>query len=265
MVHAYGDVTALFGSGSCSGYLKSDGTCSTPSGGGSAFTGSTATSATGIGGTAAAPTFSLADESAKSPVRFEPATLSTNVTVSSFINLTAGAKFSVVWTQGASTAHTVSWDSLLANSACTISPTLGAWTEQFFEVGSNATSVWNTSCTSSDPSFALFNIVTDASPIAWGLGTQYFANATVTLNHSTTTRALNLTGLVNGGQYQLIVTEDSTGGAALTGGTGCAWLIQGGTGSGSFPIATTANAKNIISFTYDGANCWVTQGAFSAM
>lgn len=30
---AYGDVTALWASGSCSGYLKSDGTCDTPSGG----------------------------------------------------------------------------------------------------------------------------------------------------------------------------------------------------------------------------------------
>jgi hypothetical protein len=30
----FGDIVALFGSGSCSGYLKSDGTCSTPGGGG---------------------------------------------------------------------------------------------------------------------------------------------------------------------------------------------------------------------------------------
>ena len=34
----YADVTALFGSGSCSGYLKSDGTCSTPGGGGTVTT-----------------------------------------------------------------------------------------------------------------------------------------------------------------------------------------------------------------------------------
>jgi hypothetical protein len=34
----YVDVTALFGSGSCSGYLKSDGTCSTPGGGGTVTT-----------------------------------------------------------------------------------------------------------------------------------------------------------------------------------------------------------------------------------
>jgi hypothetical protein len=36
----YGDITALFGSGSCSGYLKSDGTCSTPGGGGTVTDGS---------------------------------------------------------------------------------------------------------------------------------------------------------------------------------------------------------------------------------
>jgi hypothetical protein len=35
----YSDITALFGSGSCSGYLKSDGTCSTPSGGVSSING----------------------------------------------------------------------------------------------------------------------------------------------------------------------------------------------------------------------------------
>lgn len=33
-VSGYSDITAVFGSGSCSGYLKSDGTCDTPAGGG---------------------------------------------------------------------------------------------------------------------------------------------------------------------------------------------------------------------------------------
>ena len=63
-----------------------------------------------------------------------------------------------------------------------------------------------------------FSTVTDGSPATWAIGGVYQANATLTLAHTTSTRAINLTGLVNGGSYVLVLKQDSTGGAASPGG-----------------------------------------------
>lgn len=95
--------------------------------------------------------------------------------------------------------------------------------------------------------------VADASPIAWNLTTA--PNGIVTLAHTTGTRALNITGVTNGNAYTLLINEDSTGGAALTGGSGCVWKISGGVGNNTFPILTSPSAYNILSFSYDGTNC----------
>jgi hypothetical protein len=98
------------------------------------------------------------------------------------------------------------------------------------------------------------------------LGGQSVTNGIVTLAHGTATRALNVSNLLSGGTYTLIVKQDSTGGAAMTGGTGCTWLTPGGLGTGAFAISTVPNAINIIAFTYDGTNCLVIPAAaFSAM
>jgi hypothetical protein len=129
------------------------------SGGGSVFTGSTATATTGITGTAAVPILSLSDQSVKSPVRFEiTLTASTNVTGVTVNNKTAGAKFSVVWTQPASNMDTVTWGGSVANTPCTISAAASAKTEQSFEVAADGATVYTTGCVD----------ITDA-PITGGL------------------------------------------------------------------------------------------------
>jgi len=138
-------------------------TAATPSSGGSVFTGSTATASTGITGTAAAPVLSLSDQSVKSPVRVEIAlTASTNVTSVTINNKTAGAKFSVVWTQPSANMDSVTWGSSVSNTPCAVSQTASAWTEQLFEVASDGATVTSTGCTSSDPAVPWVNLQSTA-------------------------------------------------------------------------------------------------------
>lgn len=98
-----------------------------------------------------------------------------------------------------------------------------------------------------------FATVTDASPIAWTLNGA--VNGTVTLNHATATRALNVSGLTSGTFYSLIVKQDATGGAAMTLGTGCTWKVSNA-GAGAIALSAAANAIDVLSFTYDGTNCY---------
>jgi hypothetical protein len=102
--------------------------------------------------------------------------------------------------------------------------------------------------------------VTDASPIAWSLASSTVTNGVVVLNHATSTRALNLTNLVNGGFYTLLVEQDGTGGALMTLGSGCTWKVVNG-GSGAIVLSAAPNAIDILSFTYDGANCYAVLGS----
>ena len=98
--------------------------------------------------------------------------------------------------------------------------------------------------------------LTDGAPITWAIpaGVQ-LPNATVTLVHTLSTRALNITGLVSGASGVLIIKQDSTGGAALTLGTGCTWKIVGG-GAGAIVLTGTANSIDILAWSYDGTNCY---------
>ena len=104
-----------------------------------------------------------------------------------------------------------------------------------------------------------FATLTDASPIAWAT-TGAISNATVTVAHTTATRAINLTGLAAGDYGTLIVKQDATGGAYLTGGTGCTWYVGGSSGYTAsttfFASAPAANQIDIITFVYDGTNCY---------
>ncbi|MDP9113432.1 MAG: hypothetical protein M3O20_07095 [Acidobacteriota bacterium] len=117
----------------------------TGGGGGSVFTGSTATNPT----FSATPTFSLADISVKSPVRIETAVMTANVSPI-FTNKTAGAKFSIVWTQDGTGGRTVTYGVSVMN-ACTVDPTPGATTTQFFEVGADGSTVNGTGCSTTGP------------------------------------------------------------------------------------------------------------------
>jgi len=105
-----------------------------------------------------------------------------------------------------------------------------------------------------------FTTLTDTSPIAW-VAAGNISNAVVTLAHGTGTRALNISGLASGDYGTLIVKQDSTGGANITGGTGCTWYVGQSTGgyiatSTFFSSAPSANAVDIIAWTYNGTNCY---------
>lgn len=107
----------------------------------SVFTGSTATNPA----FSATPTFSLADVSVKSPVRVEPGAMTANVTAVTFTNKTAGAKFSIAWTQDGTGGRTVTYGASATN-ACTVNPTASITTTQYFEVGADGSTVYGTGC-----------------------------------------------------------------------------------------------------------------------
>jgi hypothetical protein len=143
-----------------------------------------ATASTGITGTAAVPILSLSDQSVKSPVRFEiTLTASTNVTGVTVNNKTAGAKFSVVWTQPASNMDTVTWGGSVSNTPCTISAVASAQTEQFFEVAADGTTLQATGCLD----------LTDA-PITGGLR---YANGAAADTLATQAQVVALVGATN--------------------------------------------------------------------
>jgi hypothetical protein len=104
-----------------------------------------------------------------------------------------------------------------------------------------------------------FSTLTDGASVTWAIASALISNSTVTLVHTTSTRSINLTGLVNGGSYVLVFKQDSTGGATATLGTGCTWKQGGSTGFTSLTtlaLNTTASAINILAFIYDGTNCY---------
>lgn len=147
-----GGADKLFTAGSTASFLVDSGgivrqVCNT--GVASVFTGSTAVTST----FSATPTFSLADVNVRSPVRFEPAALTANVTAVTFTNKTAGAKYSIAWTQASSGGpFTVAYGASVsaAWTPCQLSTTAGAVTEQFFEVASDGATVIPTNCVTSD-------------------------------------------------------------------------------------------------------------------
>jgi hypothetical protein len=143
--------------------------CGTPAGGGgSVFTGSTAVTST----FSATPTFSLADIApTKSPVRFEPGQLTANVTSVTFTNTTAGAKFSIKWVQGTAGGFTVNYGtSVNTGNLCQISPTANVWTEQFFVVESDGTSIDAITCSTNELPFAILDAPERVAPPTAGAG-----------------------------------------------------------------------------------------------
>lgn len=88
-------------------------------------------------------------------------------------------------------------------------------------------------------------------------GSVFVAGGTVTATHSTST-TFSPTGLLKWGSYTVEIKQDSTGGGTTftlgTGGTCSAWKIGGG-GSGAITLSTSANAIDILAFTYDGSAC----------
>jgi hypothetical protein len=101
-----------------------------------------------------------------------------------------------------------------------------------------------------------FGALSDGSPITWATSSQIFNNAAVALNHSISSRALNVTGMIAGGQYNLKLVQDSTGGAVVTLGSGCSWVVNN-VSTTALGLATTGNLVNDISWIYDGTYCFV--------
>jgi hypothetical protein len=101
-----------------------------------------------------------------------------------------------------------------------------------------------------------FTSVADGSPIAWDLGHNFIQNGIVSLNHLTSTRAVNVSNMQAGGFYHLAFVQDSTGGAAVTLGSGCTWIVNNSPTS-TLNIPLTANAVSVAEVVYDGTYCYV--------
>lgn len=94
--------------------------------------------------------------------------------------------------------------------------------------------------------------LTDGVTITWALANHVNQQAKVTLGGN---RTLNITGPTAVGYYTLYVIQDATGSRGLTLGTGCTWKVSGG-GAGAITPSTAANAIDVLTFTYDGTNCY---------
>lgn len=100
-----------------------------------------------------------------------------------------------------------------------------------------------------------YDALTDGATITWAIGGSRLRNAKLLFTAHGGSRTLNVTGLVDGGTYLLRIKQDGTGTEGLTLGTGCTWLVSGG-GAGAITPTVTANAIDILAFTYDGTNCY---------
>jgi hypothetical protein len=116
------------------------------------------------------------------------------------------------------------------------------------------------SCTvTAAPSPQAFATLTDGATVTLATAGAGVTNGSLTLNHATSSRALNVSGLVSGAQFTVVLKQDATGGAALTLGTGCTWYLGGNAGfvaSTTPALTAAANGINILSALYDGTNCY---------
>jgi hypothetical protein len=101
-----------------------------------------------------------------------------------------------------------------------------------------------------------YTSVSDGVPINWDLANSYISNGITTLNHVNSTRTLNVSNMPSGGKYWMTVVQDSTGGAAMTLGTGCTWYVNN-VQTTTLGLPTTANLAQSFSWTYDGSRCFV--------
>ena len=97
----------------------------------------------------ATPTFSLAAASNQSPCRIEPGVMTANVTSVTFTNVTAGAKFSIAWTEPSGGGYGVTYGGSTTNT-CIISQAANIVTTQQFEVGNDGSTVKGTGCSSTE-------------------------------------------------------------------------------------------------------------------
>jgi hypothetical protein len=104
--------------------------------------------------------------------------------------------------------------------------------------------------------------LTDGATVTWNCNSVWVNNATLTMVHTTGSRTINLTNLVNGATGTLIVKQDSTGGAALVLGTNSGAYTNKviNAGGGAVTITSAASAVDILAWTYDGSVAYWTYG-----
>lgn len=107
---------------------------------------------------------------------------------------------------------------------------------------------------------SVFAVLTDAATVTWAVAGVLNAKASLTFTAHSGSRTLNVTGLVAGGDYKLELTQDTTGGEGLTLGAGCTWKVAAA-GAGAVTLTNGASSIDLLSFTYDGANCLTTFSA----
>lgn len=126
--------------------------------------------------------------------------------------------------------------------------------------GTTALSVTGTNDTTSMTNIAISGLapstLTDGATITWDVASLSLKNATVTLGGN---RTLNVSNLVSGGTYILRIVQDATPPRTLTLGTGCTWKVANG-GAGAITLTNAANAIDVLTFYYDGANCYANLG-----
>jgi hypothetical protein len=202
-------------------------------GGGSDFTGSIAVTSA----FSATATFSLADVNVRSPVIFQPAIMSANITAVTFTNLSAGAQFSILWLQAPSGGpYTVTYGASVSSTypACQVTPTANGWALQSFKVLADGTTVIGTGCIGSDQGISIPGSTSGQIQIkvAAAAGSNVLTLPAGTTDFSAT-----------GGVSQ-VVKQTSAGGALTVGRLGCADLSDSGAGcsgsggGGTFPLIT---------------------------
>ncbi len=230
-------------------------------GGGSVFTGSTATNPAH----SATPIFSLADITVKSPVRIEPGIMTTNVTAVTVTNKSAGAKFSIAWTQDGMGGHTVTYGASATNG-CQVTLTAGSTTTQFFEVGADGTTVNGTGCTSTDDTIVLpgatSGSITIVAPAVAGTGSTFTPVAGASnsiipkdcnaLNTGDVVKSISSTGVIGcltpgGGGGTIALAQAPVLGSRSTAGTATS-AITWGTGH----LGIVAIYANGTTFTVTG-------------
>jgi len=187
----------------------------------------------------ATPTFSLAYSSAKSPCRIEPGSLTNNVTSVTFTNKTAGAKFSIAWTQDGTGGRTVAYGASASNT-CPVDPTISATTTQSFEVGSDGSTVYGTGCITTSVTGAI-NAQTSTYQVTVG---DFLLSKTITVASGTFTITLvaSTSQPANGQSIRIINYGSGVVTVARSGQN-----INGGTASLTLPSASaTAPADMFI-------------------
>jgi hypothetical protein len=109
------------------------------------------------------------------------------------------------------------------------------------------------------PAAAAFSELTDGPEVELATRQSAATNASLRLNRATSRRVLNITGLVSGASFTLILWPDAGAGEGLVLGSGCTWYLgtaQGYVPSTSLRLTAPSGGANILSALYDGANCF---------